>query len=205
MATHSSAGYQRRWRADNLGKVAEYNRVYREKHLEKITESQRKYRVDNREKIAKYNRERRVIDPVKRAESQRIFRAKHPERGAEASKRFRERNPERIVEYKRKFRAKHLGREVEYERKARQKNPIRFRCGEILHYAVRMGRIEKPDVCSRCTSTVFIEGHHKDYSKPLDVDWLCKKCHRIADKERRENDRNQGSWLGYRKKDNVFC
>ena len=175
----------------NLGKVAEYNRAYREKHLEKITEYQRKYQADNREKIAKYNRERRVIDPVKRAESQRIFRAKHPGRGAEAGRRFRERHPERVTEAKREFRKKHPGREAEYERKARKKNPIRFRCGEILHYAVRTGKIVRPDDCSACGSTAFIEGHHEDYSKPLEVEWLCKKCHAIADKKRRRNEERQ--------------
>lgn len=46
--------------------------------------------------------------------------------------------------------------------------------------ALRVGELEKPSNCSGCGRNeydVFIEGHHPDYSKPLEVVWLCKECH----------------------------
>ncbi len=46
-------------------------------------------------------------------------------------------------------------------------------------YAIRTGRIKRPNTCSHCKKEGFIEGHHADYSKPLDVIWLCKKCHAL--------------------------
>lgn len=33
-----------------------------------------------------------------------------------------------------------------------------------------------PQPCARCGATPF-GAHHEDYSKPLEVVWLCKKCH----------------------------
>lgn len=48
--------------------------------------------------------------------------------------------------------------------------------------AISMGELGKPSICSECFSEGQIEAHHEDYSKPLDVLWLCKKCHYKADK-----------------------
>jgi len=41
--------------------------------------------------------------------------------------------------------------------------------------------IEEP--CQRCGLTKNIHMHHEDYSKPLDVVWLCAKCHTARHKE----------------------
>ena len=49
-----------------------------------------------------------------------------------------------------------------------------------LWSAVERGDIVRPDVCSMygCDHAGKIEGHHTDYEKPLDVQWLCLCCHR---------------------------
>lgn len=43
--------------------------------------------------------------------------------------------------------------------------------------ARRNGELVNPNVCSKCGATENIEAHHEDYSKPLDVTWLCHNCH----------------------------
>ena len=48
-----------------------------------------------------------------------------------------------------------------------------------LDYAVRKGLIKRPKRCSNCPNTGRIEGHHEDYSKPFEVDWLCVSCHQL--------------------------
>jgi hypothetical protein len=51
---------------------------------------------------------------------------------------------------------------------------------------VRHGYIDRPTECQQCRSTSSIEAHHEDYSKPLEVVWLCKSCHMNRHKELKE-------------------
>ena len=45
--------------------------------------------------------------------------------------------------------------------------------------AVRAGLLEKPSACQVCGNTERrLHGHHQDYSKPLEVIWVCPPCHR---------------------------
>lgn len=57
------------------------------------------------------------------------------------------------------------------------KNPDRARARNLLNYAIRIGKMTSPNRCSDCTATGMIHGHHEDYSKPLEVLWLCPPCH----------------------------
>lgn len=47
----------------------------------------------------------------------------------------------------------------------------------LLNYAIRIKLINKPDRCSICKKETLIQGHHPDYSKPLEVVWTCIECH----------------------------
>lgn len=47
---------------------------------------------------------------------------------------------------------------------------------------VRRGKLIKPDTCEMCHKKFkqrYLSGHHSDYTKPLDVVWLCLSCHII--------------------------
>ncbi len=56
-------------------------------------------------------------------------------------------------------------------------NPVKMKAQNILNRAVKAGKIKRPSKCSKCGKTGKIQAHHKDYSKPLDVTWLCQTCH----------------------------
>jgi ribosomal protein S27AE len=105
----------------------------------------------------------------------------------------REANLEKILAYD-KFRSSKPHRvqarkdyaQTEEGKKAKRKGsktyhdryPLRKAAHIVVGNAVRDKRLKKESECSVCSSTVKIEGHHDDYTKPLDVRWLCEKCHK---------------------------
>ena len=56
-------------------------------------------------------------------------------------------------------------------------HPEKRRAHWYLNYAIWKGKLTKPEVCPRCGGSGIIDGHHPDYSKPLEVEFLCRPCH----------------------------
>lgn len=58
---------------------------------------------------------------------------------------------------------------------------VRSRAMNLFRSAKRRGDITEASNCEICgTHSPFfgLQGHHQDYTKPLDVNWLCSSCHR---------------------------
>jgi hypothetical protein len=70
------------------------------------------------------------------------------------------------------------GRRTRYEQtlKSRQKFPEKNRARWMVGKALQSGTLIKQP-CA-CGATQHVHAHHADYSKPLDVEWLCDRCHR---------------------------
>lgn len=58
----------------------------------------------------------------------------------------------------------------------RTRNPEKYAAYNALNNAIRDGMITKGP-CEVCGETRGVEGHHDDYSKPLEVRWRCKQHH----------------------------
>lgn len=58
----------------------------------------------------------------------------------------------------------------------RESHPEAYRAHTAVGNALRDGRLKK-EPCALCGAQERVQGHHKDYSKPLDVVWLCTQCH----------------------------
>lgn len=76
------------------------------------------------------------------------------------------------------------GRNVRRWHKAKTKKPVdrqKHEARMAVNAAIGKGLIFKPKVCEGCNKQVankgHLHGHHEDYSKPLDVVWLCRICH----------------------------
>lgn len=58
----------------------------------------------------------------------------------------------------------------------KKRNPEKFQARNAVSGALRDGRLKKLP-CAKCSTTKLVQAHHHDYSKPLDVEWLCRPCH----------------------------
>jgi len=77
-----------------------------------------------------------------------------------------ERSPNRALKRRERFKEECL------------KFPEKIIARRILRKAINKKQILKPSNCSICGSNMNIEGHHNDYSEPLNVIWLCVSCHK---------------------------
>lgn len=69
------------------------------------------------------------------------------------------------------------------------KNAERIRIAQIaglaVRKAIRRGILTRPNTCEECgTKGGAIQAAHRDYSRPLDVRWLCRSCHSIWDHQK---------------------
>jgi len=72
-------------------------------------------------------------------------------------------------------------------RRYEEKYPERYAAKNTVSNAIRDGRLVKQP-CEVCGSKKT-EAHHDDYTKPLEVRWLCNQHHKTADAERRSHER----------------
>jgi hypothetical protein len=64
-----------------------------------------------------------------------------------------------------------------------KRNPEKRQCHITFGNALRDGRIQRQP-CEGCANPKA-HAHHDDYTKPLDVRWLCAACHSALHKRRR--------------------
>jgi hypothetical protein len=88
----------------------------------------------------------------------------------------REANKEQYSAYEHERNLKRRDYMHEQQRKHRANNPEKYKAHTAVGNALRDGRlIRKP--CEKC-GNIKSQAHHPDYSKPIEVIWLCFTCHR---------------------------
>jgi hypothetical protein len=88
-------------------------------------------------------------------------------------------NIARVNEYDRdrakteRRRADHRQRQMEYRRKF----PERQVAYNAVARAIASEKLRRPECCHGCGSVARVQAHHENYLEPLNVVWLCQKCH----------------------------
>lgn len=144
-------------------------------HLNKCKECVKKrvseHREDNVDRVRAYDRERGQ-DPVRK---------------------------KRVISNYRKRVSTEDGRRQEWERKRlySRRDKLKKTVRAITRRAITGGLI-LPKPCERCGNE-DVQAHHEDYTKPLEIVWLCKLCHgqrhREINEERRKGKKMQHDFI----------
>lgn len=116
--------------------------------------------------VTEFNRNRASVDGLQ-------YRCKPCQ--IDANRTWAERHPEvRRATLHRQY----LRERVHGRRESKESPPEKRRAHKNVERAIRAGHLTRPDACPRCgTDRSPVHAHHEDYSRPLDVQWLCARCH----------------------------
>lgn len=64
-----------------------------------------------------------------------------------------------------------------YCKEYRKKYPNKYKAHTMIKNAIRSKKLV-PESCCMCGAQENTHAHHDDYSKPLNIRWLCPSCHR---------------------------
>lgn len=169
--TQPLSGFPRDKRATDgaASRCKECVRVYRESRRDKHAEYCRSWVAKNHEKVLR----QKAAHRERKADVLRVKNRERRRRWLDVPE-----NAERAREMSRAWGKAHAAERLEKDRRARALEPEKVRARSRVNRAVRDGRLVKPEACSRCGATQRIEAHHEDYSRPLDVTWMCARCHR---------------------------
>lgn len=100
-------------------------------------------------------------------------------------------NRKKNIDYYRSYDRKRGNRQCAgYLRKYRESYPKKYKAHLIVNYAIRAGNLFR-EPCAICESTESVHAHHDDYSKPLNIRWLCAAHHRQWHEENGEGNNSK--------------
>lgn len=181
----------RKWNAENPERHKANQAKSRDRNKEKINERQKEWLKNNPEK-------RKEVTRKYRESNRELCRKRSLEcyyKNKEKYRDWREKNNDKVREYRKKWveRNKEFAVECNRQRKReyRKKHPEKIRAQKKLNYHVTKGNIKRPEKCQVCDETCKPEAHHSDYSKALEVIWVCNRCHNTIHIEQRRQLRRK--------------
>jgi len=112
----------------------------------------------------------------------------HRERRIKENRDWKKLNKERVKEYNYEWKKNNnlkIRKYINLYMKTYIKNPLKFRARKL---ALKYIKIPIGYLCEICNIKLAVERHHQDYSKPLEVNLICKDCHlKLKNAKRNKN------------------
>lgn len=87
-------------------------------------------------------------------------------------------------------------RAIRHNKKSDMEEDVKNKANAKVRTELKAGRIIKQP-CEVCGIAGYVETHHKDYTKPLEINWLCIKHHNERDAQDETAYKISGYELGY--------
>lgn len=192
------------WRKNNPEKVKSNRKKHYVNNREEMLEKSRvqhknlskEQREEKREYLKKYYRKNRETYREKGKTKWRLRTEEERQSDYLRQREYYEKNKEEITSRSRE-RYNNLSQDqknknTERTKDWRQCNRNKTKAWSAVGNAILLGKIEKPIYCELCGAfDVKIHAHHSDYSKPLEVLWLCHGCHMTLHSDERLNNINK--------------
>ena len=92
--------------------------------------------------------------------------------------RWRNRNKDKFRILQKRSYIKNKEKRLLYQHNFNKINKDKRTAYGLVSYAIKKRILIKPELCSLCHAKSYLHSHHNDYSKPLEVKWLCAVCHK---------------------------
>lgn len=117
--------------------------------------------------------------PCWREYQREYYRTKDRERSIARAAKWNALNPDARRAARRRHYAKHREKIIR-KTVASGRESGATRAHNLVFRAVRRGELTRPEKCPKCGVAGKIQAHHHlGYDRPLDVEWLCKRCHSL--------------------------
>ena len=113
-----------------------------------------------------------ICKPCRKTENA-LYHAEHRDAQLAHMRRYYQENKDQWVRRREGKPERHR----EANRRWQQRHPEKYAAQRQAKQAIKTGLLVNPGRCEDCGTETSLEAHHEDYSKPLEVVWLCVPCH----------------------------
>ena len=99
-------------------------------------------------------------------------------------RRWRYENPDKVRGRKERYYRAHCDEQLARTREWQDGHPGALAAHGAVNRAIAAGELRPPATCPGCGrpdaggKNRTMVAHHTDYTRPLDIEWLCHRCHR---------------------------